>query len=111
MTCDAKSKKIVSRHVTQKRHAVPIPADWVPTDSHRKFAARHGLDIELEVYGFFGFFDGQPVKSPNGRFATWLSNAANRKRERGGFAPNQRPAAEGPRGDAYRIVTPPKGDL
>jgi hypothetical protein len=68
--------------------------DWQPTDEHRAFAREHGLDLGLEVTAFRGHFDGQPVKSPNGRFATWLANAVKFSRERGGGnGSGQRPRA------------------
>ena len=58
-----------------RKRAAPIPPDWVPTEKHRAFALEHGLDLQLEVMAFQGHFEGQPVKSPNGRFSTWLANA------------------------------------
>jgi hypothetical protein len=65
---------------------VPIPEDFQPTEEHRALAAKHGIDLELEVIGFKGHYDKQLVASPNGRFTTWLSNQAkwNRQRSRGG---------------------------
>ena len=65
---------------SSSKRAVPIPPDWAPTDSHRELAARHGLDLELEATGFLGYFEGQVVKSPNGRFTTWLTNSVKRDR-------------------------------
>lgn len=66
------------------KKAAPIPPDWTPTEAHRALAGEHGIDLALEAVAFRGYFDGQVVKSPNGRFSTWLANAVTRKRERGG---------------------------
>lgn len=65
---------------------VPIPDDFQPTESHRAFAAKHGIDLELEVIGFKGHYENQRVASPNGRFTTWLTNQAkwNKQRRSGG---------------------------
>ncbi len=68
---------------SQKRET-DLPSDWSPTKDHREFAAAHGLDVELEVVGFRGHFEGRKAISWNGRFATWLANQAKWKRERSG---------------------------
>lgn len=60
-----------------------MPPDWQPTEAHRAFAAKHGLDVELEATGFRGHYEGQRVLSWNGRFVTWLANQAKWNRERG----------------------------
>lgn len=101
---DATVQRVATKRAEKK--AAPIPADWRPTAEHRAFAKEHGLDVELEAYGFRGYWDGQSVKSPNGRFATWLSNSADRRRARGGLQQPMR-AVDGPRGAAYRVVQPP----
>jgi hypothetical protein len=67
---------------------VPIPDDFQPTESHRAFAAKHGIDLELEVIGFKGHFENQRVASPNGRFTTWLTNQAKWNKQRSGGARN-----------------------
>lgn len=74
-------KKRTSAKTSRKREA-PIPADWRPTEQHRAFAQEHRVDLELERVAFVGHFDGQNVKSPNGRFTTWLANSVKYKRER-----------------------------
>lgn len=87
-TPDATVAATVQRVAPARRRGdkkpAPIPAEWTPTAEHRAFALKHGLDIEREAYGFRGYFDGQSVLSPNGRFATWLNNAADRREQRGG---------------------------
>lgn len=69
----------------RKQPERPIPTEWTPTEAHRAFAARHGLDVELEAIGFRGHFEGKLVASPNGRFTTWLANQVrwNRQRQSG----------------------------
>lgn len=86
----AVTRVLPARRKTDKKPA-PIPAGWAPTAEHRAFAANHGLDLEREAYGFRGFFEGQAVLSPNGRFATWLSNSASRKDERRALLPAPKP--------------------
>lgn len=61
-----------------------LPSDWSPTEDHRRFAAAHGLDVELAAAGFRGHFEGRKALSWNGRFATWLSNEAKWQRDRSG---------------------------
>lgn len=70
--------------------ASALPADWAPSDAHRRFAATKGLDLELEVIGFKGWADGRMTPSWNGTFTTRLANAAKWRAERGGKAPVSR---------------------
>lgn len=61
----------------------PWPEDFKPTDAHRAFASKHGLDVELEAIACSGHYEGSLVASPNGRFTTWLANQAKWNKRRG----------------------------
>src|SRR5690606_3004107 len=78
------SKEVTKRDRARKQPERPIPPEWKPTEAHREFAAKHGLDVELEAIGFRGHFDGKLVASPNGRFTTWLANQVRWNRSRSG---------------------------
>ena len=62
---------------------VPFPANWQPTEAHRDYATRHGLQLELEVDSFRGWAEGRTTVSWNGTFTTRLANQAKWNRERG----------------------------
>jgi hypothetical protein len=65
-----------------KTPEVPLPLDWQPTEAHRAFATKHGLDLELEVVGFRGWAEGRSAMSWNGTFTTRLANQAKWNRPR-----------------------------
>jgi hypothetical protein len=73
---DSKSNNAKPTRGRGQMAEMPIPEDWTPTEAHRKIASSYGLDIALEEIKFRGHFDGQMLKSWNGRFSTWLANAA-----------------------------------
>ena len=52
-----------------------LPDSWQPTDEHRAFATENGLELDLELVKFRGYYDGKKCLSWNGRFSTWLANA------------------------------------
>lgn len=72
----------------------PMPADWQPTEAHRAYAAKHGVDLDAEVFGFRGWAEGRTQVSWNGAFATRLSNAVKWAKERAGGG-GQRPVQYG----------------
>jgi hypothetical protein len=80
---------------------VPLPADWAPTKTHAAYAAKHGLDLELEADGLRGWAEGRTQLSWNGAFSTRLANAAKWKRERG---PQGRPLKPGAGADEERFL-------
>jgi len=53
-----------------------LPPDWEPTDAHRAFAAKHQLNLDLEVAAFRGWAEGKTLVSWNGTFTTRLANQA-----------------------------------
>lgn len=90
----AEAEEVPRAGARSTKRAAPVPADWRPTDEHRAFAAKHGLDLELEAHGFRGYFEGSSVKSPNGRFATWLANSAKRSGTANGSARRPEPTPQ-----------------
>lgn len=69
-------KKEPSRDRARKsKRAAPVPGDWEPTEQHRAFATKHGLDLDLEAIKFRGHWDGKSLTSVNGAFSKWLANA------------------------------------
>lgn len=83
----------VKRRPRKKSPEVPLPADWQPTKEHRAFAAKHGIDLETEVFGFRGWAEGVTRVNWNGTFSTRLSNHVQWAAERAakGGAKNGRP--------------------
>jgi len=61
----------------------PLPLDWSPTDAHRAYAAKHRLNLELEVDALRGWAEGRTTPSWNGTFSTRLANAAKWRAEGG----------------------------
>jgi len=59
-----------------------LPPDWQPTEAHQAYAAKHGLQFELELDSFRGWAEGRTVVSWNGTFTTRLANQAKWNRER-----------------------------
>jgi hypothetical protein len=59
-----------------------LPADWQPSEAHREYAKKHGLQLDLEVDAFKGHADGLTALSWNGKFTTWLANQAKWNRQR-----------------------------
>ncbi len=56
---------------------------WKPTEQHAAYAAKHGLQLELEVDSSRGWAEGRTAVSWNGTFSTRLANQAKWNRERG----------------------------
>lgn len=77
-------KEGASKRKRKSNPETPLPADWRPTEAHRAYAAKHGLDLELEVDGLRGWADGRSAVSWDGTFTTRLSNQAKWNRSRGG---------------------------
>ena len=75
--------KRTKRTASATKPETELPEDWKPTDNHKAFAAAHGLDIEVEVVGFRGHYDGKTAVSWNGRFATWLAQSVKFSKPRG----------------------------
>lgn len=76
---------------------VPIPNPFVPTESHRAFCAKHGLDLGLEVTSLVGWAEGRTAASWNGTFTTRLVNAVKWRKDRGGaqqVIPSVAPSAD-----------------
>jgi hypothetical protein len=61
----------------------PLPPDWQPTEAHRAYATKHGLDVVLEADSMRGWADGRTAVSWNGTFTTRLANQAKWNRQRG----------------------------
>ena len=80
-------KKAVVRTRRTKREvstAAPLPADWAPSENHRRFCADNGLDLNTEVFGFRGWAEGKQTSSWNGTFSQRLANSVKWRDERGG---------------------------
>lgn len=60
----------------------PLPVNWQPSEAHRAFAAKHGIDLDTEVFGFRGWAEGKLQASWNGAFSTRLSNKVQWAAER-----------------------------
>lgn len=62
---------------TKKAPEKPLPEDWTPTDTHRKYATEHGIDIEHEEHQFKAHAEANDrrQRSWNGAFTSWLGNA------------------------------------
>lgn len=70
----AKKTRAKARKPPPPEH--PIPVDWEPTDAHRAYCAKHGVDLDIEEFGFRGWAEGKTAVSWNGTFTTRLSNRA-----------------------------------
>jgi hypothetical protein len=88
------------RRKRSKAAEIPLPSDWAPTEAHRGYAAKHGLNIEIEADGLRGWAEGRTAVSWNGTFTTRLANQARWNLERGGAARGARaPVAPQPIND------------
>jgi hypothetical protein len=67
---------------SSKASETHLPLDWQPTEANRAFAKQYGLDVELELVGFRGHYEGRSAVSWPGRFTTWLANQAKWNRQR-----------------------------
>jgi len=67
----------------QRQPETAMPVDWQPTEAHRKYAAKHGLQFQFELDSFRGWAEGRTAVSWNGTFTTRLANQAKWNRERG----------------------------
>lgn len=65
-----------ARRKPAKLVPVPMPADWKPSAANEAFAKERGIDLGIEVHSFTEHYRGSEQPSWNGRFATWLANAA-----------------------------------
>jgi hypothetical protein len=83
---------------------VPIPDDWTPTEQHRAFAARAGLDVEQSAQRMrdWAASGGERCVDWNARFRNWLATDADR---RGGGGRGLTRAANRP----HRPVQPAEG--
>lgn len=83
----------------------PVADDWQPTQAHRDFAALHGINVDVEAFGFRGWAAGQRFRSVNGRFASWLARSAGDKAQKPGVK------ATGPAGwnDGDMMLGIPRG--
>lgn len=74
----------------------PMPADWAPSEAHKAYAAKHGLNLQVEADGFKGWAEGRTALSWNGTFTTRLANSVKFRGERGvpPSKPKGRTAAE-----------------
>lgn len=74
-----------------KAPEVPLPIDWTPSDAHRAYATKHGLDVEIVADAMRGWAEGRTTPSWNGTFSTWLANRVrwNREDAKRGRAPVQ----------------------
>ncbi len=61
-----------------KKPAIALPDDWQPTESHRAFAAKHGIALELEATKFRGHAEAHARLCVvwNGAFTQWLGTQA-----------------------------------
>lgn len=89
---------------------IPLPADWQPTEAHRDYAAKHGLNLDLEADSMRGWAEGRTAVSWNGTFTTRLANQAKWNRERSvrGGGRNGPPVVQ--RGAIYREQEPAPWD-
>jgi len=60
----------------------PMPADWAPSEFHRKYAADNSIDLEVEVVKYRGWAEGRETVSWNGTFTTRLGNVVTWRAER-----------------------------
>ena len=81
------NETVVKKSRSKKEEMTPIekPEGWAPTKEHVAFAEKNSIDVEVESVKFQGHFEGQKLKSWNGRFSTWLANAVGYAREREKF--------------------------
>lgn len=66
---------------TKRKSAKPLPDSWQPTETHRDYATKHGLDIEHQTYQFRNHAKANDRRqaSWNGAFSTWLGKAVERQ--------------------------------
>jgi len=76
-TPDPSTERPEKRQRRRKRERqTAMPPDWQPTEAHRAFAAKHQLNLDLEVVSFRGWAEGKALVSWNGTFTTRLANQA-----------------------------------
>lgn len=57
--------------------AIPLPADWQPTEAHRELAERQGVTLDWQAQSFRAHAEAhaREAVSWNGAFSTWLLKA------------------------------------
>ena len=86
-TAQARKRAAACPSVRTSRRRVAesaIPSDWAPTEAHKAYAAKHGLDLQGEVDAFLGWAKGRTQISWDGTFTTRLANQAKWNRARTG---------------------------
>lgn len=84
------------RRAPAKKPDVPMPDGWAPTDKHREYAAKHGLDLEREALAFRAHAEtyDRRAASWNGAFSTWLLKGDERARDKARASPSAPTAAD-----------------
>ena len=60
-----------------------MPDTWRPTDKHRKYAAEHGLHLDVQRQKFIAHAEEKDRRAAswNGAFSRWLINAVEYQRK------------------------------
>lgn len=77
-----KEQKKTPSSSRRKRPETQLPPSWIPTDSHRAYAAEHGVDLDVQGQLFRAHADEKDRRAAswNGAFSRWLINAAEYQR-------------------------------